>query len=171
MSSTCHEEGLVSGVTPGNYVRVTVQRGEACGSCEAKGACHALGSQTKDLVVVVENRLGAQEGDTVRITMEESAVVKASAVLYLVPAVGLIVGAAVGYWLAGKLGWDMNGVSVVGCFSGLGVGLGVSWLLGKKMARARTFLPRLTAITVRAPAPGELKEQPEELVEDSESPH
>ena len=139
-------------------MKVTVARGEACGSCEARGACQVLGGQTKDHVVVVENRVGAVEGDTVLITMEESAVMKASAVLYLIPAMGLIGGALLGYWLAGTIEWDLDGLSVVGSLGGLIVGLGSSWLIGKRLARARTFLPRLTAICSPEPQvdPGSL---------------
>lgn len=149
MGATCEEEGLVTGKAAGNMVRVTVERGEACGRCEARGACQVLGGQTKDLVIVVENSVGAAEGDTVLISMEESAVLKASAVLYLIPAAGLIGGAAIGYWLAGMNGWDLNGAAALGSLGGLVAGLSISFLTGKKLARGKTFLPKLTSIVSR----------------------
>jgi len=154
MSATCHEEGIVSGIGPGGYVRVTVERGEACGRCEARGACNALGGQTRDLVVVVENKVGAAEGDVVRLSMEETAVMKASAILYLIPAVGIIGGAAAGYALAGSMGWGPDAPSAVGCFLGLFLGLALSWLIGRRTAVKKAFLPRLTAVTRKAGSGG-----------------
>jgi sigma-E factor negative regulatory protein RseC len=159
MSETCHEEGTVTGMGPGELVEVTVERGEACGSCEARGACQTLGGQTKDLIVLAQNRAGAVEGDRVRLTLEESAVVKASAVLYLVPAIGLIAGAAAGYAIASGRGWDVNATSAIGCLTGMISGFLVSRTMGKRMTTRGTFVPRITAITsqavVKAGASGE----------------
>jgi positive regulator of sigma E activity len=59
MGTTCHEEATVTGATPEGQLLVTVERGEACHACAAKGACQALGGQTKDIVLTVDNELGA----------------------------------------------------------------------------------------------------------------
>jgi sigma-E factor negative regulatory protein RseC len=152
MSMLCHEEGTVSGVLPGNRVQVTVQRSEACHSCSAKGACQTLGGQTGDLALTLDNTVNAEPGDQVRITIEESALVKASLVLYLVPALCLIGGALGGTLIAGKTGWDNDGTALLGSLVGLVVGLFMSWLMGKRMAAGKTFIPRLTAVTRKSPA-------------------
>jgi sigma-E factor negative regulatory protein RseC len=152
MSMSCHEEGMVSGVLPGNRIQVTVRRSEACHSCSAKGACQTLGGQTEDLLLALDNTVNAEPGDQVRITIEESALVKASLVLYLVPALGLIGGALVGTLLAGKTGWDNDGTSLVGSLVGLVLGLFTSWAMGKRMATHKAFKPRLTAVTSRGAA-------------------
>ena len=152
MSMLCHEEGMVSDVLPGNRVQVTVQRSEACNSCSAKGACRTLGGQTGNLLLALDNTVNAEPGDQVRITIEESALVKASLVLYLVPALGLVGGALGGSLVAGKTGWDNDGTAVVGSLVGLVFGLFMSWLMGKRMAAGKTFIPRLTAITSRGAA-------------------
>ena len=149
MSNSCHEEGLVSGIAPGGMVQVTVERGEAFGSCEMIGACRVLGRQKSELELVLENPVRAQPGDRVRITIQESAVVGASAVLYLVPAVCLILGAAAGYLLADARGWQVDPASSVGAVSGLVFGMFLSWLIGKKLSTRKIFTPTPTAVTHR----------------------
>lgn len=150
MATTCHEEATVTGTAPDGRIEVTVARGEACHACAAKGACQALGGQTRDIVLLVDNDLGAEPGDRVRITMAESAVVKASAVLYLVPALGLVGGAAGGWALALSQGWQVDPPAIVGALTGLIAGFALSRLVGGRMARTKAFVPRLTAITGRA---------------------
>jgi sigma-E factor negative regulatory protein RseC len=150
MATTCHEEAMVTGDAPGGRVQVTVERGEACHSCAAQGACKALGGQTRDIVLIVDNDLRAAPGDRVRLTMAESALVKASAVLYLLPALGLIGGAAGGWAVGQSLGWQADPPAIVGALAGLVVGLLLGRLLGGRMARNKTFVPRLTAITGRS---------------------
>ena len=151
MATTCHEEGTVTGDAAGGRVQVTVERGEACHSCQAKGACQALGGQTKDIVLLVDNDLGASPGDRVRITMAETAVIKASAVLYLFPALGLIGGAAAGWAIGSSQGWSSDPSAVLGALGGLVLGFFASWLVGSRMSRDKAFSPRLTAITGRSP--------------------
>jgi len=150
MATTCHEEAMVTGDAPGGRVQVTVERGEACHACQAKGACQALGGQTRDIVLLVDNELGAHPGDRVRITMAETAVIKASLVLYLFPALGLIGGAAAGWALGQSQGWSADPPAILGALGGLVVGFLVSWLVGRRMSRNKAFAPRLTAITNRS---------------------
>ncbi len=143
---------MVSGVLPGNRIQVTVQRSEACHSCSAKGACQTLGGQTGDLLLALDNSVNADLGDQVRITIEESALVKASLVLYLVPALGLVGGAIGGSAIAAWMGWDNDGTALMGSLIGLVVGLFMSWAMGKRMATGKTFIPRLTGVTRKTPA-------------------
>jgi sigma-E factor negative regulatory protein RseC len=152
MSATCHEEGMVSALIPGDRARVTIERSEACHSCSAKGACQALGGQTKDLELVVDNAIGARPGDRVQLTLAESAVLKASATLYLLPALGLVGGAGGGWALAQRMAWSSDPASIAGAAIGLVLGLLMARLVGARLSRDRAFIPRLTAITGRAPA-------------------
>ena len=151
MGTTCHEEATVTGDAPGGRIQVTVERGEACHACQAKGACQALGGQTKDIVLLVDNELNAGPGDRVRITMAETAVIKASLVLYLFPALGLIGGAAAGWAIGSSQGWATDPSAIFGALGGLVLGFFVSWLVGSRMSRDKAFAPRLTAITGRSP--------------------
>lgn len=150
MATTCHEEATVTGDAPGGRIQVTVERGEACHACQARGACQALGGQTRDIVLLVDNDLDANPGDRVRITMAETAVIKASLVLYLFPALGLIGGAAAGFAVGESLELPTDPSAIFGALGGLILGFLVSWLMGSRMSRNKAFTPRLTAITGRS---------------------
>ena len=150
MATECHEEGLVTGSAPDGRALVTVARGEACHSCEARGACQALGGPTSDLVVAVENPVGAALGDRVVLTMDEAAVVKASAVLYLIPALCLVGGATIGWAVASARAWDADPLAIAGCIAGLAIGLVLARIIGRRLSGTRTFVPRITSIAERA---------------------
>ncbi len=139
---------MVTAVTNEGAV-VKIRRAEACHACAAKGACQSLGGKTEDVSLVVENTLDAKPGDMVVLTLPESSVIKASAVLYLLPASGLITGAIVGWLLGPELGVSTDPASIAGCLAGLLAGLGLAHLVGKRMGRDKRYIPRLTAIRNR----------------------
>ncbi len=141
MSHSCEEKAVVTGLAPDGRAIVEVRRAEACHSCVNKGACTTLGGQTKDLTLLVENKIGARAGDQVILTMDEASVIKASAVIYLLPALGLIAGA-----LVGSKVFLSEMASVVGCAIGLCVGLLFTKLISTGMAKKSKYMPRLTAI-------------------------
>lgn len=90
----------------GNEATVELERSSACAKC---GICH-LG-ETQTLHIQVENSLGAQEGQRVLIDVGQGAVLKASAILYLIPLLALVGGIGLAYLLdryaglPGKADW------------------------------------------------------------------
>ncbi len=149
MSHACQEIATVIGLESSGRAVVKIRRAEACHSCAAKGACHTLGGKTQDISLVVENTLEAKPGDEVVLSLDESAVIKASAVLYLVPAAGLVVGAMSGWALGHQWGYGTDPSSIVGAIVGLALGLGLTRLAGARMSKETKYLPRLTAISSR----------------------
>jgi len=77
-----------------NTATVAVKRVSACGEncANCKGAC-----ETTTAVSVVENTIGAAVGDTVKIESDSFGVLRAAAVLYIVPVVVTILAAVVAY--------------------------------------------------------------------------
>ncbi|MBN2340959.1 MAG: SoxR reducing system RseC family protein [Deltaproteobacteria bacterium] len=146
MTSVCHETATVTQVLPQNKVQVVVQRNEACGSCSAKGACQSLGGQTKDFFLVLENRLGASVGQKVRITLSDAAVIQASAILYLLPALLLIGVALAGSLLAPSLQLTSDTGAMLGAVVGLGLGFTASYFLAKRAEKNRQNIPAITEI-------------------------
>jgi sigma-E factor negative regulatory protein RseC len=102
------------------------------------------------MTMVVGNEIGARPGDQVVLSLSEAAVVKASAVLYLIPTVFLIGGAAIGWSQSLRLGLGADPAAILGSMVGLAVGLIVTKLLGAKMGKSGGYIPRLTAIKTRA---------------------
>jgi sigma-E factor negative regulatory protein RseC len=150
MTQTCQEAGVVTETLPEGKVMVRIRRAEACGSCEAKGACAAFGGNTEDITLIVENTLDAEIGDEVVLELSEGAVIKASAAVYLVPAVNLILGGLVGVGVSEFLHTDKDAATLLGAALGLLLGLFISGRIGGKMASNPQFVPTLTAIRSRA---------------------
>jgi sigma-E factor negative regulatory protein RseC len=146
MSYSCQETAFVTGLSPDGRAVVKVRRAEACQACSAKGACTALGGKTQDMVLVVDNTIGAKPGDSVILTLSEANFIKASAVLYLVPALGLVGGALAGSSFSTELGLKSDPASILGSLAGLVLGLLLTKLLSGKMSNNPKYIPRLTSI-------------------------
>jgi len=127
-------------------VSVRVSRSEACQGCSSKGACNTLGGNTKDVVLVLSNELDAQQGDRVQLAMAEVNVLKASAALYMLPALALMGGAALGWQLAPLLAWGRDPASMAGAALGLMAGLLATRIMSKRLGRTERFAPRIRAV-------------------------
>jgi len=90
------ETGLVT-AADGAFVTVQMTRTEACASCRA---C-TMGMQKEGMHLRARNMCHAQTGDTVEITLEEGAFLRAAAILYILPFGLLLLGLGAGYWLFG----------------------------------------------------------------------
>ena len=127
---------------------VRIERTSACASCESRSSCHV--QDNRDFLVEVNNALGAGPGDVVEISMPSSSVIKASLVVYLLPVMGLLIGALTGGALAPSLDMDPTTASLAGG----GAGLVLSLILLKGLDRTvRTrpgYAPQMTRV-VRKP--------------------
>ena len=83
--------------------QVWVERGQnsACGGCRQKASCttNALGSVLKKKSVPVDSDIQLKTGDEVMVAIDETLLLRASLLLYLVPLVGLFTGAGIADWL------------------------------------------------------------------------
>lgn len=105
-------------------------RAPICGSCRTEDACRSslLGQGAGPRRYRLENRIGANVGDHVQLTVAEGMVWRASLVSYVLPLVLAIGGAVIGQYGFGDVG------AVLGTLGGLGCGLG---LLRRNELRAR----------------------------------
>lgn len=81
----------------GGTARVLVKRNAACDHCPSRSCCASLEGDVKG--VNASNRMGAKEGQKVKIGISPKAVLKASFILYMVPILALIIGAVLGNYL------------------------------------------------------------------------
>lgn len=86
-------KGIVKEVN-GNMLTVEFERHEACGDCHA---CMRGSTDCAKHTITIEGR--AEPGDEIVVEMDESHVMAASAVAYMIPFAGFILGLAVCYLL------------------------------------------------------------------------
>lgn len=135
------EFGQVINVLDGE-VKVRLNRQEACAKC---GACSA-GLESKDMFIEALNLAHAKLDDWVEIRLEEENFIKAVAIMYGIPLVGLLLGliggVVIGEMLAPGYG-DITGV-----VTGL-LGAGISFLLihiNEEKFKTKKYKPTATRV-------------------------
>lgn len=115
MSAAVERRGTVIGSHAG-ITRIRLEPAPACSGCGSRGTCASGASEPK--VVEMRLRASAVPGTRVTLTLPESSVALASLLGYLLPAVGLLLGAVVASrFFAGDL------AAVLGAAAGLAAGL------------------------------------------------
>lgn len=131
--SEMRQSGVVV-LDKGKTAVVRFQRSDACGRCNA---CFHLGGTEAD--IEIENPLRAQAGDVVLIELHGKSVFTASLIVYGIPLVGLIAGAALG-----SLWGDLYAALAAVLFA-----VGAFFLLRAlepRFSRMREFKPRMVEI-------------------------
>jgi len=138
------EQGVVVALVTGGVV-VETQRQTGCQSCASRGGCginlmqKALNRKSHQVRVATELTLGL--GDRVQLVLPASALVQASLLMYVLPLLGLMIGA-----LAGQLLFATNGASILGGALGFGLALlGLSRRQNGLFANGR-YAPRVEQI-------------------------
>lgn len=104
------ETARVVSTSPGQ-AKVAIVRSEACGNCPAKSMCSAASGNINYLVV--KNPVEAKPGEKVIIELRPEALLKATAMVYLLPATAMVAGATAG-WL--QTGTDLG--AMIGALGG-----------------------------------------------------
>jgi positive regulator of sigma E activity len=90
--------------------------------------------------------LGAQPGDVVKIAIRSQDLFKGAAVLYLVPAAALLIGAMAGGWLAGRMGWTATSGNVLGAIAGIMAAVLFLIVMDRSRSARRRFSPTVVEI-------------------------
>lgn len=91
-----NQQGFIIDIVDNRTAKMIMQRHSACASC---GKCSKLSSECQDLLVEVDNSIGAKKGDRVEVSMESVKVLKATMLAYLVPLIFLLVGTILTYYI------------------------------------------------------------------------
>jgi len=160
-------EGIVIGQSE-DRVRVRVYRRGTCENCtcvlstacspeeveQRRGVLGSLFRQTPVIEIEALNEIGATEGDRVELQLKSNAsVVKASALLYLIPTVMFVIGVVLGGWWSSTR-WGFTGDAVILTQVAFGFGLmmlsfAFAALYAKRRERAE-FTPIATKILFKA---------------------
>jgi sigma-E factor negative regulatory protein RseC len=123
---------------------VRFERPDACQKC---GACGTL-AQTGTISLKADCKVG----DWVRVEYPEGRFLEATAIAYIIPLVGLLGGIALG-WLLGNGG---DGAMLLGALAGLGVAVGILYLVEKRVSGKPEWTPHITAVYDELPSQEEI---------------
>ena len=82
-----NQQGFIVEIVDDKTAKMRMQRHSACASC---GKCAKLTSESQDLIVEVDNQIGAKVGDHVK-------VMKATMLAYILPLIFLVAGTAISF--------------------------------------------------------------------------
>jgi sigma-E factor negative regulatory protein RseC len=123
-----------------------MDRKGACGGCRSTphGCQNCLASAKMESRVA--NPLRAQPGDLVKVFLSSSNLYTGAAILYLLPILGLLLGAFIGIWASTSLGLSKSLGSIGGAAAGLGIGYVAVIGLDRSPRIRRRILPTITAV-------------------------
>lgn len=138
--------GTVKAHRPGNLALVSLSAADSCSSCGSRNVCRglSLAGNRKCPEILVSNDLGAEVGDTVELELKPAAAMAAITSTFLLPVLGIVAGYTVG--APGGLA-----PGAVGAGAGLVIGVGLSILVNRSLARKPGFQLGMTRIVGGAP--------------------
>ncbi len=132
------ERGVVSEVK-GDTLIVKTKRRAACNTCEA---CHE--GESREMVLELENSIGAKAGDEVNIELDDSLVLKGAFFFYGLPLSGLLAGLFTGMLAARRMETGVT-PEAAGALSGITLMMIVFIVSARYNLRRRdTYRPRIT---------------------------
>jgi len=140
-----HTRGLVIKIKEDGMAQVVTDRKNACQGCGSKHNCRSCLSNSKMLAEAI-NSAGAKEGDLVDISLKSGNVLKGAVAMYLIPIVGLLIGALTGVSIRGMLGIEETTSSIIFGISGLFLGFIIVAFISKRMAAKNQLTPTISRV-------------------------
>jgi len=147
------EQGIVVRLQDDGMADVMTEKKGGCESCGASHSCCSFGTGDK-MISRARNRIGARTGDQVSLELSSGLFVKSAAVVYLLPIIGFIVGAAVGSSLNHAIGIGARTGAVLFGLGGLGVGFLATIMISKWTSVKGILTPEITKIITRGSSDG-----------------
>ena len=138
--------GIVIKTEPGNYAQVVANRKGACGGCQsASDGCLSCLTSSK-IESRVANPVNAHTGDLVKIRLSSTNLLTGAAILYLLPIIGMLIGAFAGVLVSAAFGMTEIIGSIGGAITGLIVGYSAVVTLDRSPSIRRRMMPTITTI-------------------------
>ena len=141
-----NQQGYVMEIVDNKTAKLRMKRHSACASC---GKC-ATTSEEKDIIVEVDNTIGAKVGDRVEVNMETINVLKAAFIVYTIPLIALLIGTVGTFYILKAVNFNGN-VEIISAIVGLIFTIIVFLILkknDKKFRDSKEYIPIVTRIIV-----------------------
>jgi sigma-E factor negative regulatory protein RseC len=132
------ERGIVESVEA-EWAWVKTKRSSACENCDSRHHCLAQGGD--QMVVKAQNTVRAKKGDEVELYLSTATKLKGTAIVYLLPVLGLFVGAFSAGPLSEALGLNPSLGMVIFTITGLVSAVFLMRYLADRMAARQTLNP------------------------------
>ena len=143
-----NQQGFIMEIVDDRTAKLKMQIHSACADCWKCATTNS--AESKEILVEVDNTIGAKVGDHVEVSMDNMNVLKAAVMAYIIPLIALLVGTIGTYYILGAIGMT-TGVEAI---SGLvGICLTIICYLylkknDKKFRDSREFIPVITRILI-----------------------
>ena len=128
------------------YAQVVTDRKGACGGCQSTPhGCRSCLASAK-MESRVTNPLDAEPGDLVKVHLSSASLFTGAVILYLLPILGLLLGAFMGVWASTVYGMTELFGSIGGAAAGLSIGYAAVIVLDRSPRIRRRIMPTITAI-------------------------
>lgn len=138
--------GIVVKKESNQYAQVMTDRKGGCGGCESTShSCRSCLSSGK-MESHVANPVGAKPGDLVKIHLSTENLYLGAAILYLIPIIGLLIGAFIGAWASTVYALTGAVVIIGSAAAGLAIGFVVVIVLDRTAGIRRRIMPTITSV-------------------------
>ncbi|WP_296645370.1 SoxR reducing system RseC family protein [Romboutsia sp. 13368] len=141
-----NQQGYIIEIVDNITAKLKLKRHSACASC---GKCTTT-SEEKDIIVEVDNTIGAKVGDRVEVNMETMNVLKAAFIVYTIPLIALLIGTVGTFYILNAINFNGN-IEIISAIVGLIFTIMVFLILkknDKKFRDSKEYIPIVTRIVV-----------------------
>jgi sigma-E factor negative regulatory protein RseC len=141
------ERGIVERIEA-EWAWVKTKRSSACENCDSRHHCLAQGGD--QMVVKAQNTVRAKKGDEVELYLSTATKLKGTAIVYLLPVLGIFVGAFSAGALSEALGLNPSLGMVIFTITGFVSAVFLMRYLADRMAARQTLNPLVKRV-IRSP--------------------
>lgn len=126
---------------------VRVLRQSTCSKCDKNCSLAGQDHEKEEMDIEVDNPVGAEAGNVVKLEMGSKSLVLASLIVYILPLLFLIGGYFIGFLIASKITYfSREIISIFSSIFFLALSFGVIRLLDNRLKSIESFHPRIIEI-------------------------
>ncbi len=156
--------GIVIRILADRKADVVANKQGDCGSCSSASSCHTS-KTAKKMTTAAINPVGAEPGDIVALDVSTGNLLKGMAIIYLLPVMGLLIGAIFGANIKASVSMTETGSALLFGGIGLALGFGLVITLSKLLAANDAYTPVISRIIRKGAVEAVIGGQPQPVPE------